>query len=413
MNRMVKNYRKASGRSGAGVGSANGSRVAASSKSIVTSSRVARQTAGGDHDLAEPLQQVDRTYVLRQGRKLIYFAGCDYFRLSSHPSIVRAVHDGLERFGLNVAASRKTTGNHPIYNQIEEDLADFFEAEGAVLVSNGYMTNLAVGQAFAGEFTHVLIDERSHGCLFDAAKLLDCPVLPFTHRDPRSAHAAARKAGSRSKLILLTDGLFSHSGEAAPLDEYLRLLPASTTLLVDDAHSAGILGKYGRGTAEYLGIPTDRIIRTITLSKAFGVYGGAVLGSREVRKQVISRSRLFVGNTPLPLPLASAALTALDLVREGTELRRRIAFNTGHVKIALRKVGLQINDGPGSIIPLIPRSEAAAIKLRKQLLSAGIYPALINYLGGPGNSYFRFVISSEHTQEQLDALIDVLRQSNQ
>lgn len=413
MNCIVKNYRKTSGRCGAGVGSADGSRAAGSSKSIVTPSRVARQTTAGDHDLAEPLQQVDRTYVLRRGRKLIYFAGCDYFRLSSHPSIVRAVHDGLERFGLNVAASRKTTGNHPIYNQLEESLADFFGAEGAVLVSNGYMTNLAVGQAFAGEFTHVLIDERSHGCLFDAAKLLDCPVLPFTHRDPHSADAAAREAGSRSKIILLTDGLFSHSGEAAPLDEYLQLLPASMTLLVDDAHSAGILGEHGRGTAEHHGLSSRRIIQTITLSKAFGVYGGAVIGSREVRKRIISRSRLFVGNTPLPLPLTSAALTALVLVREGKELRRRNAFNTGRVKTALRKAGLQINDGPGPIIPIIPRGEAAATKLRKQLLSAGIYPPLINYLGGPGNSYFRFVISSEHTREQLDALIDVLRQSNQ
>jgi 7-keto-8-aminopelargonate synthetase-like enzyme len=360
-------------------------------------------------ELAEPLQQVDRTCVLWRGRKLIYFAGCDYFRLSSHPAVVRAVHDGLDHFGLNVAASRKTTGNHPLYGQLENRLADFFDVESAVLVSNGYMTNLAVAQALAGGFTHALIDERSHGCLFDAATLLGCPVLPFRHRDANSALAAARRLRGRSRLLLLTDGLFSHSGEAAPLNDYLRLLPATTTLQVDDAHSAGILGEHGRGTAEHLGVPTGRIIRTITLSKAFGVYGGAVLGSRDVRNRIISRSRLFVGNTPLPLPLTAAALIAVDLVRAGAELRRRLVSNTDYVKTALRQAGLVIHDGPGPIIALIPRHHRTAATLRKRLLAAGIYPPWINYLGGPGNSYFRFVISSEHTPEQLQTLIGVLR----
>ncbi|HYV31565.1 MAG TPA: 8-amino-7-oxononanoate synthase, partial [Candidatus Binatia bacterium] len=93
--------------------------------------------------LAEPLQQIDRTCVLHRGRKLAYFAGCDYYRLASHPDVLRAVHDGLERFGLNVAASRRTTGNHPLYEQLEQELATFFGADAAVLVSNGYVANLA------------------------------------------------------------------------------------------------------------------------------------------------------------------------------------------------------------------------------------------------------------------------------
>src|SRR6185436_19832805 len=145
-----------------------------------------RSIRSGD-GLAEPLQQIDRTYVLHRGRRLSYFAGCDYFRLSSHPEVLRALRDGLDRFGLNVSASRKTTGNHALYGQLEHKLAEFFGVEAAVLVSNGYMTNLAVAQALAGEFTHALIDERSHGCLFDAAKLLDCSLLSFKHRDPASA----------------------------------------------------------------------------------------------------------------------------------------------------------------------------------------------------------------------------------
>ena len=257
-----------------------------------TASRRARRSIHSADGLAEPLQQIDRTHVLHRGRKLSYFAGCDYFRLSSHPEVLRALREGLDRFGLNVAASRKTTGNHALYGQLEQKLAEFFGVEAAVLISNGYMTNLAVAQALAGEFTHALIDERAHGSLLDAAKLLDCPVRTFKHRDPASAANAAREVGRKAKLVLLTDGLFSHSGEMAPLDQYLQLLPANTTLLVDDAHGVGTLGKTGRGTAEFLGVPGRRLIRTITLSKAFGVYGGAVIGSYAVRKKIVARSRL-------------------------------------------------------------------------------------------------------------------------
>jgi 7-keto-8-aminopelargonate synthetase-like enzyme len=371
-------------------------------------SKCFRRPSGTANGLAEPLQQINRTYVLLRGRKLSYFAGCDYFRLSSHPAVLRAVREGLDRFGLNVAASRKTTGNHALYGQLEGALAAFFGVEAAALMSNGCMANFALAQALAGEFTHALIDERAHGSLLDAAKLLECPLRPFAHRAPASAARLARQAGRKARLVLLTDGLFSHSGEVAPLDEYLQCLPASALLLVDDAHGAGTLGRTGRGAAEWLSVSGRRLIRTITLSKAFGVYGGAVIGSHALMKKVVERSRLFAGNTPLPLPLAAAALASLDLLRHDSRLRRRLVFNTSYVKAALREAGIPVNDGPGPIIPFAPRNHSAAVRLKRKLLAAGIHPPFINYLGGPRDGYFRFVISSEHTPEQLDTLVSVL-----
>ncbi len=354
--------------------------------------------------LAEPLQQVDRTFVVSGGRKLSYFGGCDYFRLSSHPAVLAAMREGLDRFGLNVAASRKTTGNHPLYEKLERALEAFFGVEAAVLVSNGYVANLVVTQALAGEFTHALIDERAHGSLFDAAALPGCPVLPFKHRDAADARRAARAAGHRARLLVLTDGLFSHSGQVAPLGDYLRLLPKHTVLLVDDAHGAGTLGRLGRGTLEFLGVSEERIIQTVTFSKAFGVYGGAVLGSRRLRDRIVSRSRLFTGNTPLPLPLANAVLTALQVIRADARMRRRLLFNTRYVKAALRSAGFPVPDGPGPIAPIEPRDARHAESLRRRLLAHGIHPPLIRYPGGPASGYFRFAISSEHSAEQLDAL---------
>lgn len=361
--------------------------------------------------LAAPLQQLDRTFVLNRGRKLSYFAGCDYFRLSSHSAVLEALREGLDKFGLNVSASRRTTGNHPLYEELESALAAFFGVEAAVLLSSGYSANLAAAQALSGAgFTHALLDERAHASLFDASSMLRCaaPLQTFAHRDAERAAVAVQHLGKTARPILLTDGLFSHSGQIAPLDEYLGALSKSVTLLVDDAHGAGTIGRRGGGTLEFLGAHSPRVIQTITLSKAFGVYGGAVLGTRKLCETIVNASRFFTGNTPLPLPLANAALTSLKLLRSDKTLRRRLAFNAAYVKAALAGTAWEPPDGPGPIVPILPRHARERARLERRLLEADIHPPFIRY---PGNErgYFRFVISSEHSPAQLDALVEALQ----
>ncbi|MGI8965959.1 MAG: aminotransferase class I/II-fold pyridoxal phosphate-dependent enzyme, partial [Limisphaerales bacterium] len=252
--------------------------------------------------LPPPLQQIDRTYVRYQNQKYTYFGGCDYFRLASHPAVLAAVHTGLNKFGLNVAASRLTTGNHALFPKLEKALAEFFKVESATLVSNGYVTNLVAAQTLAGNFSHGLIDERSHPSLTDAAKFLGCPILKFQHRDANDLKRAANRCGRSARIILLTDGMFSHDGAIAPLKTYLKILPRDAMILVDDAHGAGTLGANGRGSIELERVNRNQIVQTITLSKAFGVYGGAILGARDLREKIFAKSHLFVGSTPLPLP---------------------------------------------------------------------------------------------------------------
>jgi len=359
-------------------------------------------------ELPEPLQQVDRICVLWRGRKLAYFGGCDYFRLASHPSVLQAMADGAEKFGLNVAASRKTTGNHQLYETLERELARFFGAERAVLFSNGYVTNLAVAQALAGEFTHALMDERAHVSLQDAAVAFACPVLLVRHRDTRDLARVLKRLGRGAKPVLLTDGLFAHDGSIAPLAACLKVLPRAGRILVDDAHGAGVLGKRGRGTPEHEGVGRERIIQTITLSKAFGVYGGAVLASRDVCERIVERSRIYTGNTPLPLPLAAAALASVKILRTDPALRRRLASITNFVKSSLRPAELGIPDNPSPIIAVTPVDERHARRLSRNLVAAGVYPSLIRYPGGPEGGYVRFALSSEHTLGQLAALVRVL-----
>jgi 8-amino-7-oxononanoate synthase len=357
---------------------------------------------------AAPLQQVDRTYVRSRGRKLSYFSGCDYFRMASHPAVLQAVKQGVDRYGLNVASSRVTTGNHQLYRELERKLARFFGAEDALLVSSGYMTNLAVAQALAGRFTRALMDEKAHVCLRDAAQFLGCRILRFKHRDAADAARQLKRCGQGARVILLTDGMYGGQGTAAPLAAYLRILPKTALLLVDDAHGGGVLGGHGRGTPEFTHVQRRRIVQTATLSKAFGVYGGAVLCSRKLRREIIAKSHFFAGSTPLPLPLANAALTALALHRRQPELRTRLNRNAARVKSALRAAGVAFPESPGPIVQIVPENARQAARLRHALLAARIYPPFLRYPGGlPGGS-FRFMISSEHTPAQLDNLAEAI-----
>jgi len=356
---------------------------------------------------SDPLQQINRTFVRSHGRTLSYFGGCDYFRLGSHPKILRAVNAGLRRYGLNVAASRVTTGNHALYPALERELARFFGTESALLTSSGYVTNLLAAQALAGQFSHALVDERAHVALQDAAQLLNCPVLSFKHRDPASLASTLQRCGRGARPIVLTDGMFSSDGSVAPLGAYLRLLPRDGLLLVDDAHGAGTLGKSGKGSLEVQNLRRDRVVQNITLSKAFGVYGGAILCSRQLREKLAS-TRIFVGSTPLPLPLAFAALQSVKVMRQDKGLRRRLEANAGFIKSGLRKAGFPLADNPGPIVPLCFAPAKQIARVKRALLAADILPPFIHYHRGPADGYFRFVISSEHKPAQLRTLIRIL-----
>jgi len=356
-----------------------------------------------------PLQQVDRTYVRLRGRKLSYFSGCDYFRVASHPLVLRAAQSAIKQIGLNVAASRMTTGNHAIYGELESALAKFFGVECALVLSAGYLAPSAVAQALAGNFSHVLIDERAHAALIDAAKMFECPVLKFRHRDAPDFARAVGRCGRGSRPIALTDGMFSSDGSVAPLRVYRDLLPRDAVVLVDDAHGGGVLGKTGRGTVEHERVAGPRVIQCITLSKAFGSSGGAVLGTRELREQILAKSRIAMGSTPPPLPMAAAAIAAIGILKRDPRIRDRLEANTRYVKTALARAGYSTpEDAPGPIVSISFDDPGKTKRLHRNLMAAGIYPPFMKYPGGPADGYFRFAISSEHSRRQLAELVKVL-----
>src|SRR4029079_15667654 len=158
--------------------------------------------------------------------------------------------------------------------------------------------------------------------------------------DPQDVVRVIREAGESARLVLMTDGMFAHDGQIAPLRKYSQSLPGNAWMLVDDSHAAGILGKTGKGSIELENIARDRVVQCITLSKAFGAYGGAILGPLEIRQKIFPRSGMFVCSTPLPLPLAGAASKAVEIVRAKPKLRRQLQDNTAYVRKKLQQGGV-------------------------------------------------------------------------
>ena len=354
----------------------------------------------------EPLLFVGVNEVRRGPDTLLYFSGCDYLRLARHPEVAAAMAATLQTHGLSVAASRRTTGNHPLYAQLETALAAFFGTETAVVLPDSYFAPMAVAQAMAGEFTQVLLDEFAHGALRDAARMFACPTTSFRHQDAADLARQLAKAGPRP--IILTDGMFGHDGNVAPLRAYLKILPARGRLLVDDAHGAGILGATGKGTVELAGVDRRRIIQCTTLSKAFGTYGGVVLASPALRKKILTRSRLFAGTTPLPLPLVGAGLQALTILQREPGRRQRLQQNVATLRARLRDAGWTIAETPGPIIRLPDLSAPQTRALKARFLAAGIYPPFLKYGPTSDRGFFRLVISSEHTPEHLDRAVEAM-----
>ncbi len=358
--------------------------------------------------LPAPLRFVSPTEVLGHGRRLVYFGGCDYHRLSFHPRVRAAARAVLARDGPGVAASRLTTGNHPLYEELEAWLARFLHLPRVVLVNCGYASNLVAAQALAGEVTHAWLDARAHASLRDAAQFLGCPVAGFGHRDPADLRRQLARLPRGARPVVLTDGLFAHDGSLAPLAEYLAALPRRGWLVVDDAHGLGVLGEHGRGTLEACGVADPRVILCGTLSKAFGAFGGLVAGERQLLERVVARSRAFGASTPPPLPAVAAALAAGRLIAGDAALRARLRANAVVVRGAARAAGWPVPEPDTPILAVEPKSATAVTRWRQRLLRAGICPPLIRYPGGPRDGYFRFALSSAHRPEELARLITVL-----
>ncbi len=361
--------------------------------------------------LGPEITPVEDNYVLFEGKKLLYFGGTDYHRFSRHPQIRKAAARAADQYGLSPTGSRATTGNHPLYQELEREIAQFFATEAALVTPCGYLANAILLQTIGNDFERLFIDQGAHSSLVDAARQTGKPLVFFHHRSVNDLAARLQEFCSPDcRPLILTDGVFPAVGEIAPLQEYAELVRHySGKLLIDDAHGMGVLGKNGRGSAEEAGLPKDIFFQTGTLSKAFGTFGGVITGNTTLIQKIQQRSAAFIVSTGIPLPVAAAAFQAVRYLREYPGLIRQLRHKTSYVKEQLNRLGFHFPRTPIPIISLSFPEEEKNQRLSQLLLENEIFPSFNQYPGAPAGGHFRFVISSQHTEGQISRLLNTIK----
>lgn len=358
---------------------------------------------------APALRFVDDTHVRSGGRTLLAFAGCNYLALAWHPALGNAISKAAGRGPIQTGASRRTTGEHPTYLKTERTIAKFFGTEAAAFTATGYLASIAAAQSLREEITCVLLDAGAHACVKDGAQLTGQRVIEFPNCDWTALKKALGKLSKGERPLIATDGTFATRGGLAPLDQYLRLLPKSGFLLVDDAHGAGAVGPGGRGAAAHFGIRDPRLILSVTFAKAFAVAGGAVLGTGEIIERVRAKAGAYIGSTAQPLAVVSAVETAVRLVSRSPKRVRQLQTSAAHLASLLKGLPEVLCDTRSPILAVHPANPDRAERLRLTLLKGGIFPSWIQYPGGPGGGFFRFAVNAAHTEDELTRLASAIR----
>lgn len=357
---------------------------------------------------APPFHAATPSTVELDGRTLVGFGGCNYLGLAQHPAVLEAATEAAGRFGLSTSASRETTGNTRVHEELELLVTRFCGHDAGLLVPDGYTANIAAFQAMARlGFADAVVDERSHASLRDAAGAAGVRVRTHAHLHPADARRVLDACGGPA--VLATDSVFSADGSIAPVAGLLGALRPGDRLLLDDCHGLGVLGRDGRGTLDHLGLAPDGVIVTVTLAKGIGCAGGVVLGDPDTVETARRSSTAYICTTPCSPALAAAACAAIGILGREPDRIARLRRNTAALRRGLAaRFGVN-PDAPVPIVAFTAGTREDMHETHRAALDAGLLVPLVSYPGGPAPEYFRLSITSEHTSEQIERLIGLFR----
>jgi 8-amino-7-oxononanoate synthase len=346
--------------------------------------------------------------ALLDGRDVILLGSNNYLGLSVHPIVTEAAATAARKYGTGASASRLMSGNCDLYTELEAKIAKVKETEAALVFGSGYLANIGTIPVLAGDRDLILSDALNHASLIDGCRLSHATKQIYRHCDIEHLESLLTQSTKFRRRLIVTDGIFSMDGDIAPLPEICELADRyDAMVMVDDAHSFGVLGEKGGGTVEHFGLENHGVIQMGTLSKAVGGLGGYVAGSADLINFLVNRARSFIFTTGLPPATLAGASAALDVIYSTPELRRRLSSNVLLLKNALLEKGFQLLPSETQILPLILGAADVASRFAEVLLSHGVYaPAIRPPTVPEGTSRLRLSVMASHTQEDLEAAIE-------
>lgn len=352
--------------------------------------------------------------VVMEGKKIIMIGSNNYLGLTTHPEVIEAGVAAIKEYGTGCSGSRFLNGTLREHVLLEEELADFLDKEAAVTFSTGFQSNLGIISALAGRTDYIMCDRENHASIYDAARLSFAKMVRYNHSDMADLEEKLRSVPESAGILIVTDGVFSMGGDICKLPEIVRLARQyGARVMVDDSHGLGVLGKRGRGTAEYFGLEKEVDIYMGTFSKSLASLGGYMAAERKVCEYVRHVSRPFIFSASMTPASVACARAALKILKREPERVQRLTGLSVFMRKALIKEGVPImhEDGITPIIPIYTYTNRRTFTACKKLFERGVY---VNSTVSPavpeGQSLLRTSYMATHNEEQLSRAAHIIKE---
>ncbi len=367
-----------------------------------------RAMAAGIYPYFREIESDQDTVVKIDGKDVLMFGSNSYLGLTNHPKIKEAAKKAIDKYGTGCAGSRFLNGTLDIHIELERRLADLVGKEGALCYSTGFQVNLGVVSVLTGRKDHILLDELDHASIIEGSRLSFSRVLKYKHNDMKSLESKLKLCVPDSLKLIVVDGIFSMEGDIVKLPEVVALAEKyNATVMVDDAHSIGVLGKNGSGTASHFGL-TDKVDLVMgTFSKSLASLGGFIASDKDTINFIKHNSRSLIFSASMTPASAASVLAAIEIMTGEPERIERLWENTRYALNGFKEAGFDTGKSVTPIIPLFIRDDIKALILTQKLLGEGIF---VNPVVSPAvpkeDCLIRYSLMATHTREQIETSID-------
>ena len=343
------------------------------------------------------------------GNDVVIMCANNYLGLSSHPDVIEASKRALDTHGFGMSSVRFICGTQDIHKELEQKIADFYQTEDTILYAAAFDANGGLFEPLFGPDDAIISDELNHASIIDGVRLCKAKRYRYKHSDMQDLEEQLIVAQEQRHRIIVTDGVFSMDGDIAKMNEICDLADKYDALVMtDECHSAGFIGKTGRGVPEYHGVMERVDIITGTLGKALGgAMGGYTTGKKEIIEMLRQRSRPYLFSNSLAPSIVGAAIKVFDILSSSTELRDKLEDNTAYFKEKIIAAGFDVKAGDSPIVPIMLYDASLSQKFADMLLEEGVYAIGFFYPVVPkGKARIRTQISAAHERHHLDKAVD-------
>ncbi|RPI75942.1 MAG: pyridoxal phosphate-dependent aminotransferase family protein [Ignavibacteriales bacterium] len=368
----------------------------------------------GFYPYFRPIEENEGPVVQIEGRKVIMAGSNNYLGLTAHPKVKEAGIKAVEKYGTGCSGSRYLTGTLDLHIELEDRLAKFFGSEAVLLFSTGYQTGQGIIPTLVQRGEYIVSDKDNHACLIAGnlmAKGALAEFVRYKHNDMDDLERVISKIPKEAAKLIVSDGVFSTGGEIVELPRLNKIAKENNArILIDDAHSVGVIGKGGRGTASEFNLENEIDMTMGTFSKTFASLGGFVTGRKEVVNYIKHHSlALIFSASPTPSSVA-AALAALDILEAERERVTRLIRNADKMRTSLKAEGFNVIEGRTAIVPVIVGEDLLAFKMWRMLYDAGVFVNVFISPGvPPGRQMMRTSYMATHEDEHLDKILEIFR----